>query len=148
MNFAVIPEFVFLLAEARVARQEATLGATRPQPFLPPVFVPKQPIPKLTSYTGLFPDSYWSTWPFNGLKNTPDPWISPYKLFSTAMAYDYPDLKEVCHMCTWLAEGAPVGAQGAARLPAIGKNLKGMEVHGFEGNIVFRKIFKVYSQLS
>ena len=61
------------------------MSAVRPEPFVPPVFVPKHPeIPRLESYEGLFSEEYWAKWPFNGLKKTPDPWISPYRLFRAA----------------------------------------------------------------
>ena len=97
------------------------------------MFVPKQPgIPRLESYEGVFSEEYWAKWPFNGLKKTPDPWISPYRLFRAALNSDYYDLQEVARMCTWLSKGAPVGPTGAARLPAQGENLKGMMANGYE----------------
>ena len=44
---------MFELARQRTERQEAALGAVRPEPFVPPVFVPKHPeIPRLESYGG------------------------------------------------------------------------------------------------
>ena len=124
---------MFELARQRTERQEAALGAVRPEPFVPPVFVPKHPeIPRLESYGGLFSEEYWAKWPFNGLKKTPDPWISPYRLFKAASDSDYHDLLEVSRICTWLSEGAPVGPVGASRLPARGANLKGMLTNGYE----------------
>ena len=109
--------------------------ALRPSPFVPPKFVPKQPrIPELLTYKGVFPDSYWDKWPINPLKDTPDPWIKPSKLWDVGLSSGYPNVPELAHICSWLSNGAPVGARGAARLPAHGSNLKGMEIHGYEGN--------------
>ena len=89
------------------------MSATRPEAFIPPVFTPKQQqIPRLADYAALFPESYWKTWPFNGLKRDPDPWISPYNLFKNSLDVAYFDLAEVGHICTWLSEGAPIGAVG------------------------------------
>ena len=143
---SVIPDHVFELAKQRTDKQKAGLGASRPEPFVPPLFFPKQEsIPRLTSYAGVFPEEYWSRWPFNGLKSTPDPWISPYNLFKIALDHDYSNMQEVGEMCSWLTYGAPVGATGAARLPAIGRNLKGMESNGYEGIIITHYVINLLS---
>ena len=132
--FTAVPAHVKELAKERTRLQEAAMTATRPEPFIPPTFTPKQErIPRLADYSGLFPDSYWELWPFNGLKQDPDPWISPYQLFRKSLDTAYFDLAEVGVICSWLSEGAPVGAVGASRLPARGENLKGMIANGYEG---------------
>ena len=77
---------------------------------------------------------YWEKWPINPLKDTPDPWIKPSKLWDVGLSSGYPNVPELAHICSWLSNGAPVGARGAAKLPAHGSNLKGMEIHGYEGN--------------
>ena len=106
----------------------------RPQPLVSPPFEPKNPeIQRLEDYSGIFEDEYWNKWPFNPLNLTPDPWIDPHALFMVALESNYTNLVEVCLMCSWLSEGAPLGAQGAARMPAQGENLQGMSLHGFEG---------------
>ena len=123
-----------MLAEDLQMMQRKAMEMGRPEPAPIPIFTPKNPeIPKLQDYSGVFDDSYWARWPFNDLDLVPDPWIDPHALFSVAMEVDYPNLKEVCEVCTWLSEGAPLGAKGAARIPSQGDNLQGMIDHGFEG---------------
>ena len=128
-----IPDEVLQKAEELVEKLALAMKEERPPAFVPPVFVPKAPnLPKLSSYEADFPDEYWQLWPVNPLKFTPEPWISTGKLWSLGWRQNYPDLYEVCVVAEYLTNGARIGAQGASRLPAIGKNLEGAIRYGYQ----------------
>lgn len=108
-----------------VARYEESLHtAVRPEEPIPPPFVKNHPeVPSLECYEGEYSDEFWSKWPRVPLpKKANSPIIvNAYERHCKSSGVDSELLDRVV---TNLREGAQLGARGAGRLPAQGKNLK------------------------
>ena len=123
------------LQHATSIKQILEQGAKKQRPPDLPVkdFTPKVPqVPKLPSYHGDLPPSYWQCWPRNDLDYTPHPWIDPVALQQLATSLQYPDLTHVNYVAKNLTNGWRIGATGAGRLHAIGHNLSSFFEHGYK----------------
>ena len=117
----------------KLERWAVGLRAEPPGPVQEKPFSPKSPsIPKLSSYEGEFSRDYWSLWEFSPLTTTPSSWIDPKELEAVAAEVGYSDTDKLSKVVKWLTDGASIGAMGAGRLPAEGKNMASCVEHGYK----------------
>ena len=105
----------------------------RPPPPVEIPFLPNSPeLPRLSSYRGSLGEAYWNLWEISELGDSPCPWIVPSKLYDVARGLHYPNMEEIKSLCEVLSGGPEIGATGAGRLHAEGKNQNSFFEHAFK----------------
>lgn len=103
---------------------EAVNSASAPVIPEPPPYILKNPeIMQLEDYRNI-PEDFWSAWPKTPLPTAISPIIN-VKKFRRRMVEAGVDPALLNKVLLRLEQGAELGAQGAGRLPAVGKNLSG-----------------------
>ena len=116
------------------ARDRLTRVASSELPEMPSLkeFKAKMNLPKLATYKGVAPVSYWSKWPkrtFEQMLPTKS-WVSSDRLKELALDYKYSDWDRLERVCTRLDKGADIGCVGRARLPTFCSNARSAYEYG------------------
>ena len=117
-------------------KKEALLRRFRrtKQPAVPVIrdYIPKFNLPKLDSYKGDFPESFWGNWPVNTMDDMmpPKSWIRWKDLERLASTLNYPDKERLNRTIERLKSGADIGCRGRGRIPTEGENSESAFTYG------------------
>ena len=100
----------------------------------PPVkeWKPKYDLPKLKTFAGVFPESYWKDWPVNTMDGEmpPTSWVKWKELENLAGALGCRDWGRLGRTLDRLKVGADIGCRGRGRIPTVGPNSGSAEEYG------------------